>query len=179
MSALDWKYLKELRSNIDKFMGLCAERYVSPDKEYVLLEIGASENNKTAKDYFPKNVAIKTLDITPITKPDVIGDITKHNANIPDESFDFISLCEVLEHTREPWNAPKEINRLLKVGGCCFCTTPLNLFIHPPYPDCWRFTDYGLRELFKDFNIISLDKLVDATRPGLPIQYTMVAQRKE
>lgn len=177
MDTIDWKYVKAIWANLGNFHKKCSERYPKKDAPQLMLEIGASEVHKNASDYFPDNVKFETLDITEITKPDILGDITKKNESIEDGRYDFISICEVLEHTKEFWNAPAEINRILKSGGYVFCTVPCNLGMHPPFPDRWRFTADGLKELFKQFKIIDLDHLMDKNRPNFPIQYTLVAQK--
>ncbi len=68
---------------------------------------------------------------------------------------------------------------MLKPGGLAFITTPFNLRIHGPLPDCWRFTEHGLRELFKDFDILELSSLESEERFLMPIQYTLIAKKPD
>jgi len=163
-----------LWKNLDIFLTRCGQ-LADTEKPQELLEIGASEIHKTAVDYFPKNVRVKTLDITPITNPDYLGDICKKNDTLEDNYFDFLCCCEVLEHTNAPWEAPKEIWRVLKPNGYAIISVPFNLFIHPPLPDYWRFSNFGLRELFKQFEIVELKEL--QVQGGSPIQYTLIAKK--
>jgi SAM-dependent methyltransferase len=77
--------------------------------------------------------------------------------SFPDAQFDLVICLEVLEHVRDPFSASREIVRVLRDGGRLLLTVP---FIagyhgksgasaaHDDYPDLWRFTDEGLRQLF-------------------------------
>lgn len=121
-----------------------------------------------------------TLDITDSTNPDIVADITKYNENIEDNYFDALLCTEVLEHVVDPFAAIREIRRILKVGGCVLFTTPLNARIHGPVPDCWRFTEFGLKVLFRDFEVLEFDKLNTPGRNLFPLHYcAMVRKHKE
>lgn len=122
---------------------------------------------------------IQTLDITPDTSPDVIADITLYNDHIPANSYDVIMCTEVLEHVVDPFAAIREIRRIAKVGGHIFFTTPLNARIHGPIPDCWRFTEFGLKVLFRDFEIIRFEKLETPGRNLFPLHYACIAKKKD
>jgi SAM-dependent methyltransferase len=82
-----------------------------------------------------------------------------------------------LEHTLNPFNAVREIRRLLRPGGLLFGTTPFNFRIHGPLPDCWRFTEHGLRALLKRFEMVELGQIETADRALMPMHYTFVARR--
>ena len=43
-----------------------------------------------------------------------------------DETYDFITMGEVLEHVEEPLSLLNKINQLLNVDGVCYITTPIN-----------------------------------------------------
>lgn len=76
-----------------------------------------------------------------------------------------------------PFDAANEIWRLLKPGGFLFLSVPFNFRIHGPLPDCWRFTEHGLRTLLKKFTILELNAIETPDRPLMPIHYTVVAQK--
>jgi hypothetical protein len=63
-------------------------------------------------------------------------------------------------------------------GGLAFISTPSNFRIHGPLPDCWRFTEHGLRALFlNNFEILELNILETPDRPLTPLQYTLVVKK--
>ncbi|KKT52734.1 MAG: Methyltransferase type 11 [Candidatus Yanofskybacteria bacterium GW2011_GWF1_44_227] len=73
-----------------------------------------------------------------------------------DGKFDIILCTEVLEHLHSPHVAISEMKRVLKVGGKLILTTRFIFPIHDAPGDYFRYTKYGLRYLFKDWNVISL-----------------------
>lgn len=124
-----------------------------------------------------KNYKLITLDITGINKPDLIADITKFNAHIPNEYFDALMCTEVLEHVVDPFSAIRELRRIVKVGGYILFTTPLNARIHGPVPDCWRFTEFGLKVLLRDFEIVHFNKLNTPGRNLFPLHYGVIVKK--
>jgi len=142
VSALDIENLEIIRNGVDQFISACAKRLAMRDG--VILDI-APQTYKGAKGHFPATVKIETLDIDPKTTPTYVADICQTNAAISTDRFDVIVCTEVLEHVVQPFLAVEEIRRMLKPGGCLIGTTPFNFRIHGPLPDCWRFTEHGLR----------------------------------
>ena len=126
------------------------ERYAS-DK--VVLEIGGGRlsTNHSYQDLFPNR---HTYDIDPTRLPDTVGDA--HTLTFPDDSFEFILCTEVLEHLHTPYQAISEMRRVLKPGGTLILTTRFVFPIHDAPHDYYRYTKYGLRHLFKDWEIIEL-----------------------
>ena len=77
-----------------------------------------------------------------------------------DASFDAVICLEVLEHVRDPFQAVKEIKRVMRGGGLLLLTVPFLAqyhgksgasHSHEEYPDYWRFTHQGLQLLFDNF----------------------------
>jgi SAM-dependent methyltransferase len=139
-----------------------------------LLEIG-SQDHSVVKEYF-SNFNIDTFDIVDIYNPTYIGDITKYNEFIKDSIYDCVACLEVLEHTLNPFEAIKELRRILKHEGYLLVSAPLNFRIHGPSPDCWRFTEHGWRVLLKDFDIIEIDIMETPDRELFPIKYNILAK---
>ena len=55
-------------------------------------------------------------------------------------------------------------------------TTPFNFRIHNPLPDCWRFSEHGLKVLLKDFQKIEISE--NGTERFLfPVQYKTIAKK--
>jgi SAM-dependent methyltransferase len=119
---------------------------------------------------------VVSLDINEESRPDIIADITMFNKHIPDQSYDALMCTEVLEHVVDPFAAIRELRRILKRNGYILFTTPLNVRIHGPIPDCWRFTEFGLKVLLRDFEIVYFDKLNTPGRNLFPIHYAAIVR---
>lgn len=124
-----------------------------------------------------KSFKLITLDITDSTSPDVVADITKYNSHIPDECYDALMCTEVLEHVVDPFFAVRELRRIVKTDGYILFTTPLNARIHGPVPDCWRFTEFGLKILFRNFETVYFNKLNTPGRNLFPLHYGAVVRK--
>lgn len=100
-----------------------------------------------------------TVDSSPKYNPTYLGDA--HNLPIKDNSISAVLCVSVLEHLTDPAKAAQEIYRVLKPGGQALIYTH---FIYPyharrgVYSDYFRFTDEGLRFIFKDFSQLELRK---------------------
>ncbi len=103
-------------------------------------------------------------------------DITKRNPAIFDYTYDVVICMEVLEHTLQPFDAVKEIRRILKPGGLLLASTPLNFRVHGPANDCFRFTEHGIKVLMKDFDDVNIRILETPDRFLFPIHYAWSAR---
>jgi len=177
IAEIDIKHLKMLRQNVSDFISSSGDRY---DRSGLLLLDIAPQDHEGARPHFPLST-VETLDINPASGATYIADLCKNNAAIvPPDCFDLIVCTEVLEHTLNPFSAVTEMRRILKPCGIILVSTPFNFRIHGPLPDCWRFTEHGLRSLFSEengFEILDLTPLEDANRFLMPIHYTLVTKR--
>jgi SAM-dependent methyltransferase len=171
-SKFDKEMLPITRNHIDKFIIKTSKKL--KDISGKLLEIGPQDRSMI-KQYFT-NFEIDTFDIVEDYNPTYIGDITKYNKSILDSTYDCIACLEVLEHTLNPFEAVKELRRILKDGGYLLVSAPLNFRIHGPSPDCWRFTEHGWRVLLKDYDIIEIDILETPGRELFPVKYNILAR---
>lgn len=133
---------KITRKNLDEFL----KRHATSEK---ILDIGSGGSSYYR--FFPNRIAV---DIDPNRKPDVVGDA--HNLPFKDGEVDSILSTDVFEHLKNPVKAVSEMKRVLKSGGKVIFATRFIFPIHDSPNDFWRFTKYGLMELFKDFEIIEL-----------------------
>jgi len=137
----------------------------------------APESHKGAAGSFTR-ANVETLDIDAESGATHIADLCECNCrSVSSGCYDLVICTEVLEHTKHPWRAMKEISRLLKPNGLVAITTPFNFRIHGPAPDCWRFTEDGLRVLLENFNAVEINEIEDSDRPRMPIQYTALASK--
>ncbi len=163
----------KVRRNVNKFLAYCLSELPLTGP---VLDIGPKENSYSKK-LFKQRYDYLTLDIDSSSKPSIVADICEM-PQVESDKFGTILCTEVLEHTRHPFKAVSELHRILKRDGYCLVTTPFNLRIHGPSPDCWRFTEDGLKELFQDkFKIVELNALRPLIRRGMPIHYTTILQK--
>lgn len=160
------------RKHINDFVLKTAKRLSS--HKGLLLEIGPQERSLVRESF--KNFHIDTFDIVDDYNPTHVGDITKYNVFIANDTYDCVFGMEVLEHTLDPFGAVKEMRRILKDGGYLIISAPLNWRIHGPIPDCWRFTEHGFKVLLRDFDILEIDILETPSRDLFPIHYNVLAQ---
>lgn len=174
VSEMDELHLKLIRENVKNAIQRIANIFDKNDN--VVLDI-APQDHQNSKNFF-LNAKLNTLDINPMSGADYIADICKNNFEIiNEEQFDLVICTEVLEHTLNPFLAVEEVFRILKKGGTALFSTPLNFRIHGPLPDCWRFTEYGLRELLKCFSSVEINELKTENRDLFPVHYIVLAKK--
>ena len=160
------------REHISRFLRRTAQRLAACSGK--LLEIGSQDRSEVRQCF--SNYSVETFDIVDTHQPTHLGDITKHNASIPEGSYDCVACMEVIEHTLDPFGAVREMRRILKQSGLLLISAPLNLRIHGPLPDCWRFTEHGFRVLLRDFEILEFDILESPGRDLFPVHYNVLAK---
>ena len=69
--------------------------------------------------------------------------------------FDLVICCHVLEHTREPQRAARNIESMLGAKGLAYVATPWSQAFHATPDDYWRFSVRGLMLLFGRLEILS------------------------
>ena len=109
-----------------------------------------------------KNIRFKSvlsIDIDKSRNPDKVIDVC-------DEGFiqkinfkpNCIVVCEVIEHLKNPFLAIKNLETVLDKDGYLILSSPFILGIHDAPHDYFRYTEYGLKLLLQNFEIISLKK---------------------
>lgn len=177
VSSMDVEHLNVIRESVEEFVAQVVGQWEGRPAR--VLEVAPQSEGSISGKYLRSPLQrLETLDLNPAAKCTYTGDLCKRNEGIPDGLFDLIICTEVLEHTLNPFLAVNEICRLLKSEGVVAVTTPFNFRIHGPLPDCWRFTEHGLRALFADFDILSLDQLDTPGRDLMPIHYRLTARKK-
>jgi len=120
-----------------------------------LLDLGAGPQQ--FKELTSKFVTT-AVDKDPYPGIDVIADITQPLA-FADESFNVVLLSHTLEHISEPQKLLDECHRVLVPGGLLLLAVPfLSLEHQGPY-DFYRYTQYGLRHLLREFEDVHVEQL--------------------
>ena len=114
------------------------------------LEVGAC-GNPSYRQYFPNRIGI---DLKEGPGVDLVA--TVYELPFADATFDLVLCLVVLEHLEDPKRAIAEMSRVLRPGGKILVSVPFLLPIHDAPNDFWRFTKFGLKVLFKDWQIEEL-----------------------
>ena len=110
-----------------------------------VLDIGGGERTRY-KDIFSPD-SFSCLDIYEGPGIDIVA--SADDIPLPDESKDSILSTQMLEHVKFPEQCVKEMYRVLKPGGYAVITAPQWNELHAEPIDFWRYTKYGLTELFE------------------------------
>ncbi len=86
---------------------------------YFLLKLQSSGAQLHGMDVSPESVEYVKKHITPNAKVGAVEDIP-----YPDNTFDKVLFCEVIEHVEDDAKVLREIRRVLKPGGRVVITTP-------------------------------------------------------
>ena len=147
-SFFEWSYpvLSAIRHDLLNFV----KQEIGDKKNYSVLDMGCGM--KPYQSFFVGNSRYIGVDIDKSTNADVAAPIWA--LPFTDGEFDVVLCTQVLEHTSKLEEAAVEIKRVLKSGGVAFVSVPMTYSEHGVPYDYWRFTSFGLRELFKDFDIV-------------------------
>lgn len=135
---------KMARKDFSRFI----KRYASKGKT---LDVGSAQG--PYKNFFPNRVS---TDIVAGEGVAVVADV--HSLPFKDGEFETVLCTEALEHFYNPFQAVAEMRRVLKKGGTLILTTRFIFPLHETPHDYFRFTEYGLRHLLKDFEILQIER---------------------
>jgi SAM-dependent methyltransferase len=122
-------------------------------------------------------VGLDLLDGTNVDRVlDVCGPLAGLKAALGEEAFDLVLCCHVLEHTRDPWRAARNIEGLLRPGGLVFVSAAWSQAFHATPDDLWRFSVRGLMRLFGRLEIVSA--FYSGGDVGLDVAYRVVRDGK-
>ena len=104
---------------------------------------------------------IETLDVNDYGDyPDIIFDLCSNNINTLENKYDKIICIAILEHVYNPFDAVKNLFKMLKPDGLIYGYVPYLYHYHAPkdlkFQDYFRFSKDALAYLFKDFNEVEL-----------------------
>jgi SAM-dependent methyltransferase len=118
------------------------------------LDLGCG--NSPYASLFPNRVG---LDQSPGRGVAALGDM--HELPFGSAAFENVLCTEALEHSPNPQAVADEMRRVLRPGGVVILTTRFLYPIHEAPGDFWRFTKYGLRYLFRDWDLLACEEEAD------------------
>ena len=112
-----------------------------------LLDVGAAD--RWLEPHVPDGVLYLALDY-PATGRDIYGacpDVFADAARLPfpDQSLEYVTCLEVLEHVQDPGAVVAEIARVLRPGGRAWISMPFLYPVHDAPHDYQRYTADGIR----------------------------------
>lgn len=126
------------------------------------------------RGYFSAASSYVTSDVNELYESDMVLDIRRVPLSMT-ETFDAVFCSGVLEHVDEVYEAVEGIYRILKPGGALLVGVPFKQPMHRAPNDFWRFTEYGIRYLLRDFKIEDFRTVGDD--PAFPIAYWLFARK--
>jgi SAM-dependent methyltransferase len=85
------------------------------------------------------------FDLARTSGVDILGDAIR--LPFPDASFALVLSQEMVEHVPDPFQAVREMARVLRPGGTLYLQAPFVIGYHPGPEDYWRFSRAGMRRL--------------------------------
>ena len=125
----------------------------------VVFDLGGKHSNKRG-NFKPNEEKADmwqyvNLDIS--TKPNIFADVTC--VPVQSSNIDCIICTEVLEHLPNPQACVDEMYRLLRRDGLAFVSVPFFYPVHADPYDFQRFTEDGLRNLFRNFASVEVMRM--------------------
>lgn len=124
-----------------------------------VIDLGGKRGNKRGSFLPPEPQANAWwyLNLDPDASPNIFSDVTQ--TPLTKQSVDYIICTEVLEHLPDPQACVDEIHRLLRNNGVAFVSVPFFYPVHADPYDFQRFTEDGLRRLFRDFKSVDIYRM--------------------
>lgn len=97
---------------------------------------------------------ILNLDIYPFTNVDIVADVS--DLPFKDNSVDMLIAESLLEHLPNPEIAVREMFRVLKPGGHIYGLVPFLYPFHASPNDYYRWTSFGLKKQFRNFESVDI-----------------------
>ena len=148
---------KASRKNLKKFIELSFKKEFEKNRNTKVLNIGSGGD---LEDLVKKNFKdVFSIDIDEKRSPNQILDICDTSFKEKIKIKPSLVCCfEVLEHTKDPQRAIKNIHQILDKDDYVLASVPFNFHIHDEPNDFFRFTHYGLKLLFSDFTEVVIKK---------------------
>ena len=141
-------------------MGYFVNKYLDPNKELRILDVGSYDQNGSYRNYFfnPK-WKYEGCDIAMGPNVDFVMD--PYSINKDGEVYDVVISGQTMEHVEYFWVWIEELTRVLKKGGLIIIIAPGGGPIHNAPIDCWRFHPDGMEALARWADLESLETFID------------------
>jgi ubiquinone/menaquinone biosynthesis C-methylase UbiE len=136
------RYIRKAKNLGNPYPERFLELIKSVPENGMILDCGGGNRQLNDKRYI-------NLEYLKFELPDAFANA--HNLPFKNNSFDLILSQAVLEHMYNPFQAVKELHRVLKVDGIIWAEMAFMQPLHAVPHHYFNFTEAGARELFKEF----------------------------
>lgn len=146
---------KMSRNRLNSFIKKDINEFRKNKHPKILFVGSGGELNDYVKNF---STYLYSIDIDPSRKPDQVIDLMDPNfcQNYRGEKVNLVCMFEILEHVKNPSSAIKNIYNLIEKDSVVLVSTPFIFNIHDAPNDYYRFTKYGLKEIFKKFSKVEI-----------------------
>lgn len=145
-----------------------------------MLSIGSGDDQdgqgRSYREYFPLCQSYTTSEVDDSFPCDLVLDVRKMH-QLTDNSFDCVFCSGVLEHVDDHLAALREMQRILKPKGLFLLGVPFRQGLHLAPHDYWRFTEYGIRYLLREYFEILEIAPIDERERDFPAAYWISARK--
>lgn len=154
-----------MRNNARAFVERVVRRLrgLDPVYEFGSLQVPGQEGRADLRPFFPGRPYVG-CDLRKGRGVDRILNV--EDTGLPDASAGTVLCVDTFEHVKRPWDAAREMVRILKPDGLLIVATCFNFPIHNHPSDYWRFTPAALRLLFVELSPGGLARF-EATQDGV------------
>lgn len=140
------------------WLDACLDAF-SHEMRGIVLDLGGKRENKRGSFQPPEKQARAWwyLNLDLVTKPNIFADVAR--VPLKSQSVDCLLCTEVLEHLPDSQACVDEIYRLLHGGGIALISVPFFYPVHADPYDFQRFTEDGLRHLFREFKTVEVHRM--------------------
>lgn len=135
-----------------------------------VLEVGSKDYGSTSsyRDFYVGEEYVG-LDMSEGKGVDVVADLTKSLAPLPEAHFALGICCSVLEHVEKPWLFAANLTRAIRPGGQLYMSVPWVWRFHAYPDDYFRFSHRGVMSLFEEFTWTGLCYSTNTEGEFIPI----------
>lgn len=132
-------------------------KYLTPQTTLSICDVGSQDVNGSYRDLLTcDRWSYLGIDITGGKNVDLV--VPEYEwSSIPPNTFDVVVSGQCLEHVPMPWRWIRSVSRIVKPGGLIYVTAPNTWAFHEYPVDCWRVWPDGLRALFDEASIATLE----------------------
>ncbi|GAX91986.1 methyltransferase domain-containing protein [Effusibacillus lacus] len=144
-----------MQSIVKQFLEIAIKHFAVPEPIYEIgsYQVAGQEGYADLRPYFPGKKYVG-CDMRMGPGVDQIEDV--ESLSLASGSVGSLITVDTLEHVKNPFNAIREIYRVLQDGGILLLAVPFNFQIHDYPSDYWRYTPSCVDMLLENFSFCTV-----------------------